>query len=1157
MSSEQREELRIALVMNGGVSLAVWMGGVSNEIFRVVTQQHPVYRMLLDMTRTTARVDVISGTSAGGVNGAAMSLALLYGGDFSQLRDVWLTTGAFADLLRPALGSNPGSLLMGEEFFLPHIQEAFESLAASGTPQLDAQAMPIDLRLTTTLLSGRQGHSVDDLGAKVHDVDYRACFHFRHTPERDDFARSDTVIPLLSRAARSTASFPFAFEPSLVGSDGGMAEHLKDAHGGALSTPRYVIDGGILDNKPFGGALKAIFGMHARSSVRRVMAYINPDPGDGRPGEPGKEMPSLASVLAASVLGIPQSQSISDQLQEIQDHNDKVRTRRDSVVTLVRTLDGRLGDLPGTLFDIYRKRRLLDTFEGFVYEELPSAAERNPGLAGGLCALGKHGREQLEAMFVRIPWDKWIPAAWPDSPDSPAYGAETWEWGLFPVEFAAKVLLDMLRKTQKLTDFVNPMSTDPLFAVPREPTEASTPRSADWQDPGTPATREDTAAAPSRTSWNALRRAMAQVRPSPTVDMPAHAWDPEALRVASAKAAPPDDDALAACWTEAYCWIGRMTARRTDEAAIWLTKADALLAKLNEQASVGQPVLLPADFEEMFAFLADPVRRTACGRFAAGVAQVIRHLGPIALEVSASAMQSGRLRPHDLEEAKAVQLMAAYFGMSDEALPSAPAAPEERARVEDQANRRVLLKLMQLEVAEFTFNDHDDLSADALIELVQISGNATSPLGGPSDARSKLLGLQLAHFGAFYKQSWRANDWAYGRLDGSERLVKILLNPDRFHRFYFERSADAVREIKEIAWLSIPSAVLRDYVAQLWSNNGYEAKLTQELAFLEDVHAALPDALPVCAAVVTIRLQLGVLREELPELLLAIAADRSEGADCAGPSEALLASLGAAGGKVGTGIPTRPFSPEDAHRSLQHGLIGGERLVGEAGSDLFTRTLTHTAATLQNLLASKAARLGPVSLLFASLKLPIVGFYFVARVLTRQSRTSAALHGGILAAGVALVMVQFLFESEELKRPLPGAVVTLGWAMLAYGLLLSTVRAPRTVGVIVFLATVEIARRAGAPSLYVGVAIAGLLALSIQAPWLQWVAGFLAIAFAAQWGSGRLPAVAPQSHGDGVLLLGSLVCVVLLIAMWQASPWSTSLERHARKCWQRMRRRTP
>ena len=92
--THQWEELRLGLIMNGGVSLAVWMGGVSNEIFRLVTHQHPVYRGLMDLTRTSARVDVISGTSAGGVNGAALAIALLYGGDFEQLREVWMRTGA-------------------------------------------------------------------------------------------------------------------------------------------------------------------------------------------------------------------------------------------------------------------------------------------------------------------------------------------------------------------------------------------------------------------------------------------------------------------------------------------------------------------------------------------------------------------------------------------------------------------------------------------------------------------------------------------------------------------------------------------------------------------------------------------------------------------------------------------------------------------------------------------------------------------------------------------------------------------------------------------------------------------------------------------------------------------------------------------------------
>ena len=39
--------------------------------------------------------------------------------------------------------------------------------------------------------------------------------------------------------------------------------------------------------------------------------------------------------------------------------------------------------------------------------------------------------------------------------------------------------------------------------------------------------------------------------------------------------------------------------------------------------------------------------------------------------------------------------------------------------------------------------------------------------------------MQFNHFGAFYKASWRANDWMWGRLDGAGWLVHVLLDPRR------------------------------------------------------------------------------------------------------------------------------------------------------------------------------------------------------------------------------------------------------------------------------------------------------------------------------------------------------------------------------------------
>src|SRR6185437_8901740 len=51
--------------------------------------------------------------------------------------------------------------------------------------------------------------------------------------------------------------------------------------------------------------------------------------------------------------------------------------------------------------------------------------------------------------------------------------------------------------------------------------------------------------------------------------------------------------------------------------------------------------------------------------------------------------------------------------------------------------------------------------------------------GRRSTAAAKLTGMQLSHFGAFYRTSWRANDWMWGRLDGAGWIVHLMLGPDR------------------------------------------------------------------------------------------------------------------------------------------------------------------------------------------------------------------------------------------------------------------------------------------------------------------------------------------------------------------------------------------
>ena len=43
---------------------------------------------------------------------------------------------------------------------------------------------------------------------------------------------------------------------------------------------RWVIDGGVLANQPLRPALRAIFRQPASRQVRRVLAYVVPDPGE-------------------------------------------------------------------------------------------------------------------------------------------------------------------------------------------------------------------------------------------------------------------------------------------------------------------------------------------------------------------------------------------------------------------------------------------------------------------------------------------------------------------------------------------------------------------------------------------------------------------------------------------------------------------------------------------------------------------------------------------------------------------------------------------------------------------------------------------------------------------------------------------------------------
>jgi patatin-related protein len=131
----REKELRIALVCFGGVSLAVYMHGISKEILKLVRASSALHGIANRSERATASffdgatrsdpdhdteavyfellreigrdmelrvvVDIIAGASAGGINGVMLARALSHDLSLAPLRDLWLDNADVAVLLAP------------------------------------------------------------------------------------------------------------------------------------------------------------------------------------------------------------------------------------------------------------------------------------------------------------------------------------------------------------------------------------------------------------------------------------------------------------------------------------------------------------------------------------------------------------------------------------------------------------------------------------------------------------------------------------------------------------------------------------------------------------------------------------------------------------------------------------------------------------------------------------------------------------------------------------------------------------------------------------------------------------------------------------------------------------------------------------------------
>jgi patatin-related protein len=356
-----------------------------------------VYQALLDsLPGLDLRVmcDIVAGASAGGINGVLLSRALVEGHDLDAIRSLWLD-GADSDvLLDKAAASRPLSKLwaiplvwwvrrrglededkaevaahgevkrklsrfMRSRWFKPPFSgAAFSGLLADAfaamekgerTPPLVPRLHPFDLFVTVTDYHGAPQRLRLNTPEEVTEPEHRLVIGF--ACPGDGAERHLGPTPDLVFAARATASFPGAFPPARISEIDdllkGRGEDWLDRQafidrvlpGRAHPENVDLIDGAVLDNRPFGPALAALGRRPAHREVDRRFVYLDPKPGMHDDGAVTGQPPGFFGTILRSLADIPRQQPIRDSLGTIEAISMRSRRLRHIVIGMMPQVD--------------------------------------------------------------------------------------------------------------------------------------------------------------------------------------------------------------------------------------------------------------------------------------------------------------------------------------------------------------------------------------------------------------------------------------------------------------------------------------------------------------------------------------------------------------------------------------------------------------------------------------------------------------------------------------------------------------------------------------------------------------------------------------------------------------------------------------------------
>jgi patatin-related protein len=427
-NSVREKELRLALVCYGGISLAVYMHGITKEVWKLTRASRafhdhgadlsPSEQVYADFLAHIAQAqslklrvltDIVTGASAGGINGIFLAQAIATGQSLEPLTQMWLDRADVDELLDPDarplgrltkfwaapiawfLTRKPGGTVdttvaaeardevraklgrfVRARWFEPPfggpqlsnmIIDALDAMAKGPKgPELLPPEQPLDLAVTVTDFRGHPEQLRLNSPAEVTEQEHRLIIRFRQDIDQDQTLGS---IASLTFAARATSSFPGAFPPLNLGemddllSRRGLAwpDRANFLNGlvpkGVAPQDLELVDGSVLANAPFQAAIKALPDRPARREVDRRFVFVDPKPGIRaiRVGIGTKRaQPGFFGAILGSLSDLPREQPIRDNLEALHERSRHIRRFQHIIDAVTPEVEAAIGALFGRTF---------------------------------------------------------------------------------------------------------------------------------------------------------------------------------------------------------------------------------------------------------------------------------------------------------------------------------------------------------------------------------------------------------------------------------------------------------------------------------------------------------------------------------------------------------------------------------------------------------------------------------------------------------------------------------------------------------------------------------------------------------------------------------------------------------------------------------------